>query len=122
MTITTWDATTSAKGNSVAQGLPCARQSPKSSSTSSRTPVPPTSLAPLPPIMTTSLATTRGPTSAWKRSFEGRVVISSASGMERGEVFYGPTDWLGSRDPMTPVRYTRGSSTGLDDRDSLLYR
>jgi hypothetical protein len=28
-------------------------------------------------------------------------VISSASGMERGEVFYGPTDWLGSRDPMT---------------------
>jgi hypothetical protein len=42
-------------------------------------------------------------------------MISSASGMERGEVFYGPTDWLGSRDPMTPVRYTRGSSTGLDD-------
>ena len=30
------------------------------------------------------------------------VVISSASGTERGEVFYGPTDWLGSRDPMTP--------------------
>ena len=29
-------------------------------------------------------------------------VISSASGTERGEVFYGPTDWLGSRDPMTP--------------------
>jgi hypothetical protein len=22
--------------------------------------------------------------------------------MERGEVFYRPTDWLGSRDPMTP--------------------
>jgi hypothetical protein len=42
-------------------------------------------------------------------------VISSASGTARGEVFYGPTDWLGSRDPMTPVRYTRGSSTGLDD-------
>jgi hypothetical protein len=42
-------------------------------------------------------------------------VISSASGMERGEVFYGPTDWLGSRDPMTHVRYTRGSLFGLDD-------
>jgi hypothetical protein len=42
-------------------------------------------------------------------------VISSASGTERGEVFYGPTDWLGSHDPMTPVRYTHGSSTGLDD-------
>jgi hypothetical protein len=42
-------------------------------------------------------------------------VISSASGMARGEVFYGPTDWLGSRDPMTPVRYTRGSLTGLTD-------
>jgi hypothetical protein len=53
--------------------------------------------------------------SAWKRSFEGRVVISSASGMERGEVFYGPTDWLGSRDPMTPIQYTRGSPTGLAD-------
>jgi hypothetical protein len=32
-------------------------------------------------------------------------VISSASGMERGEVFYGPTDWLGSRDPMTHYDY-----------------
>jgi hypothetical protein len=42
-------------------------------------------------------------------------VISSISSTERGEVFYGPTDWLGSRDPMTPVRYTRGSPTGLDD-------
>jgi hypothetical protein len=42
-------------------------------------------------------------------------VISSASGMERGEVFYGPTDWLGSRDPMTHTRYTRGSSTELAD-------
>jgi hypothetical protein len=59
--------------------------------------------------MTTSLAITRDPISAWKRSFEGRVVISSASGMERGEVFYGPTDWLGSHDPLTPVRYTHGS-------------
>jgi hypothetical protein len=28
-------------------------------------------------------------------------MISSASGTERGEVFYRPTDWLGSRDPMT---------------------
>ena len=36
-------------------------------------------------------------------------LISSISSTERGEVFYGPTDWLGSRDPMTPVRYTRGS-------------
>ena len=33
-------------------------------------------------------------------------VISSISSTERGEVFYGPTDWLGSRDPLTPVRYT----------------
>jgi hypothetical protein len=57
----------------------------------------------------------RDPISAWKRSFEGRVVISSTSGMERGEVFYGPTDWLGSRDPMTHVRYTCGSLFGLDD-------
>jgi hypothetical protein len=42
-------------------------------------------------------------------------LISSASGTERGEVFYGPTDWLGSRDPMTHIRYTRGSSTELAD-------
>jgi hypothetical protein len=42
-------------------------------------------------------------------------LISSTSGMERGEVFYGPTDWLGSRDPMTHIRYTHGSSTGLAD-------
>jgi hypothetical protein len=42
-------------------------------------------------------------------------LISSISSTERGEVFYGPMDWLGSRDPMTPVRYTHGSSTGLDD-------
>jgi hypothetical protein len=46
--------------------------------------------------------TTRGQISAWKHSFEGRVVISSISGTERGEVFYGPTDWLRSRDPLTP--------------------
>jgi hypothetical protein len=32
-------------------------------------------------------------------------LISSASGMERGEVFYGPTDWLGSHDPMTHYNY-----------------
>jgi hypothetical protein len=44
-----------------------------------------------------------------------RSLISSASGLERGEVFYGPTDWLGSRDPLTPVRYTRGSLFGLVD-------
>jgi hypothetical protein len=42
-------------------------------------------------------------------------MISSISSTERGEVFYGPTDWLGSHDPMTPVRYTRGSLTGLAD-------
>jgi hypothetical protein len=57
----------------------------------------------------------KDPISAWKRFFEGRVVISSISSTERGEVFYGPTDWLGSRDPMTPVRYTHGSLTGLAD-------
>jgi hypothetical protein len=43
------------------------------------------------------------------------ILISSASGTERGEVFYGPTDWLGSRDPMTRIRYTCGSSTELAD-------
>jgi hypothetical protein len=43
------------------------------------------------------------------------VLISSASGTARGEVFYGPTDWLGSRDPMTHIRYTCGSPTGLAD-------
>jgi hypothetical protein len=42
-------------------------------------------------------------------------VISSISSTERGEVFYGLTDWLGSRDPLTPVRYTCGSPTGLAD-------
>jgi hypothetical protein len=38
-------------------------------------------------------------------------LISSASGMERGEVFYGPTDWLGSYDPMTCYHYTPDSSS-----------
>jgi hypothetical protein len=52
--------------------------------------------------MITSPATTRDQISAWKRSFEGRVVISSAFGMEEGEVFYRLMDWLGSHDPMTP--------------------
>jgi hypothetical protein len=42
-------------------------------------------------------------------------VISSASGMERGEVFYGLTDWLGSPDPMTHYHYAPDSSSGLDD-------
>jgi hypothetical protein len=42
-------------------------------------------------------------------------LISSISSMERGEVFYGPTDWLRSRDPLTPIRYAHGSSFGLDD-------
>ena len=32
-----------------------------------------------------------------------------------GEVFYGLTDWLGSCDPLTPVRCTHGSPTGLAD-------
>jgi hypothetical protein len=42
-------------------------------------------------------------------------VISSASGMERGEVFYGPTDWLGSCDPMTHYDYAPDSSSRLND-------
>jgi hypothetical protein len=37
-------------------------------------------------------------------------VISSASGIERGEVFYGPTDWLRSRNPMTHYNYAPDSS------------
>jgi hypothetical protein len=53
-----------------------------------------------------SLATTRDQISAWKHYFEGRVVISSASGKERGEVFYRPTDWLGSCDPMRLIMIT----------------
>jgi hypothetical protein len=114
-TITTRGVMTSAKESLAAQELPCARQSPRSSWTSSRTRAPLMPLVPLPPTMTMSPAITRDRISAWKRSFEGRVVISSISSTERGEVFYGPTDWLGSRDPMTPVRYTRGSPTGLDD-------
>jgi hypothetical protein len=44
-----------------------------------------------------------------------RRMISSTSGTARGEVFYGPTDWLGPRDPMTHIRYTRGSPTELAD-------
>jgi hypothetical protein len=68
-----------------------------------------------PPIMTTSPAITRGQISTWKHSFEGRVVISSASGTEGGKVFYGPTDWLGSRDPMTHYDYASDLSPGLDD-------
>jgi hypothetical protein len=43
------------------------------------------------------------------------LLISSASGTERGEVFYGPTDWLGSRDPMTHIRHIHDSSIGLAD-------
>jgi hypothetical protein len=39
-------------------------------------------------------------------------VISSASSMEGGEVFYGPTDWLGSCNPMTHYDYTPDSSFG----------
>jgi hypothetical protein len=51
----------------------------------------------------------------WKRSFEGRVVISSAFGTEEGEVFYGLTDWLGSRDPLTPYDTRVAHRSGLDD-------
>ncbi|KAF8487071.1 hypothetical protein DFH94DRAFT_621680 [Russula ochroleuca] len=53
-------------------------------------------------------------TSQWSKGW-ALLVISSISRTERGEVFYGLTDWLGSRDPMTPVRYTHGSPTGLAD-------
>jgi hypothetical protein len=67
------------------------------------------------PTMIMSLATTRDQTSMWKHYFEGRVVISSASGMERGEVFYRPMDWLGSHDPMTHYDYASDSLSGLDD-------
>jgi hypothetical protein len=42
-------------------------------------------------------------------------LISSASGMERGEVFDRPTDWLGSRDPMTPYDTRVAHRLGLDD-------
>jgi hypothetical protein len=42
-------------------------------------------------------------------------LISSASGMERGKVFYRPMDWLGSCDPMTHYNYDPDSSSGLDD-------
>ena len=68
-----------------------------------------------PPTTITSPATTRDPISAWKRSFEGRVVISFAFGTEEGEVFYGLTDWLGSRDPLTPYNTCMAHRYGLDD-------
>jgi hypothetical protein len=42
-------------------------------------------------------------------------VISSASGTEGGEVFYGQTDWLGSRDPMIPYDTRMAHQFGLDD-------
>jgi hypothetical protein len=45
-------------------------------------------------------------------------LISSASGTERGEEFYGPMDWLGSCDPMTHYDYAPDSSSGLDDQYS----
>jgi hypothetical protein len=66
-----------------------------------------------------SPAITRDQISAWKRYFEGRVVISSTFGMERGEVFYGPTDWLGSRDPMTHNDYAPDSYSRLVTDDWL---
>jgi hypothetical protein len=43
------------------------------------------------------------------------VVISSASGMEEGEVFYGPTDWLRSCDPLTPYNTRVAHQFGLAD-------
>ena len=82
---------------------------------SSKEQMPLTPPALLPPTTTMSPAITRDQITAWKRYFEGRVVISSASGTEGGEVFYGLTDWLGSRDPMTHLRYTHGSLIGLAD-------
>jgi hypothetical protein len=71
--------------------------------------------APHRPTPTTSPVITRDQISVWKRYFEGRVVISSAFGMERGEVFYGPTDWLRSHDLMTHYNYAPDSLLGLDD-------
>jgi Ni,Fe-hydrogenase III small subunit len=65
--------------------------------------------------MIMSPAITRDQTSAWKRYFEGRVVISSASGTEGGEVFYGLTDWLGSRDPLIPYDTHVAHRFGLAD-------
>jgi hypothetical protein len=62
-----------------------------------------------------SPVTTRDQISAWKRSFEGRVVISSASGTEGGEVFYRLTDWLGSHDPTIPYDTHMAHRFGLDD-------
>jgi hypothetical protein len=80
-------------------------------SSKARTPL--TLPALLPPTTTMSPAITRDQISTWKRYFEGRVVISSAFGMGRGEVFYGPTDWLGSCDPMTHHDYAPDSYSGL---------
>jgi hypothetical protein len=75
----------------------------------------PTPPAHRPPIMIMSPATTRDQISTWKHSFEGRVVISFAFGTEEGEVFYGLTDWLGSRDPLTPYDTCMAHRYGLDD-------
>jgi hypothetical protein len=47
------------------------------------------------------------------------IVISSAFGKERGEVFCGPTDWLGSCNPMTPYDYASDSYSGLMTDDWL---
>jgi hypothetical protein len=66
-----------------------------------------------PPTTITSPAITRDQISAWKHYFEGRVVISSASGTEGGKVFYGLTDWMGSHDPMTHYDYAPDSYSGL---------
>jgi hypothetical protein len=42
-------------------------------------------------------------------------MISSAFGTEEGEVFYRLTDWLGSRDPLTPYNTRMAHRFGLDD-------
>ena len=72
-------------------------------------------LAPLPPITIMSPATTRDQISMWKRSFEGRVVISSISRTERGEVFYRLMDWLLSRDPLLMYDTRMAHLLGLAD-------
>jgi hypothetical protein len=52
------------------------------------------------------------------KSMNDGIMISSTSGTEGGEVFYGLTDWLGSRDPMTPYNTCVAHRLGLGDRDS----
>ena len=49
------------------------------------------------------------------RNSSSSALISSAFGTEEGEVFYGLTDWLGSRDPLTPYDTRVAHRFGLDD-------